>query len=620
MSSKFLDFLFGYESSEKKFEESHHVTLGKHFAAKIIGNSGRGRTKAIISHPVIKFFSHLHKSLACLPIKTYGAISLFFGISTLLMNFAEYYFQKLPDSPAFALIIGAIFTFVSIPLICIDCPLAEFLQKHTVTDTLFFEILCLRRIRKAEMIQIEFKWLFPIIIGVVIAAAGFILPLSIVLISIFALVIFSLALSSPEFMFVATIFSIPIFPLIPNSTTVLCVSVALMLISFAIKVIVGKRQFHFEQYDFIIIAFMLFVLISGIFLGGIQSFKQSLAFIMLTSTYFVASNIIVNRRVAEGFINVFLSSSIPTAIYAIINYYVSPAQNQAWLDSSFEGKINARATGTFGNPNIYAVFLLVVIIFSAIFAADKSIGKKRYLYIFPLIINTFAMVLTWTRGAWIALILSAAAYIVIRSRKCTKLMLIPIIALPLLILIMPASITDRFLSSFNPDDSSVSSRLSVLRSSLAMFRDNIFAGVGIGENAFSKEFLKYAEDSVTAPHSHNLFLEIGCEAGIFALILFIYLLIIRIRHRASYAKYVRNSSVDHFCTMSGTALFALLAFGMTDYIWYNSQMLVLFFAVFGIGSATLRISKNEYNEAILSTLDDDSDTAAEINISIGKRE
>ncbi len=617
MSSKFMDFLLGYESSEKKFKESYPVTIGKHFASKTVGGSGK-RVKALTSNPFIKFLSRLHKSLACLPVKTYGVISLFFGISTLLMNFAEYYFKKLPDSPAFALIVGAIFTAVSIPLICIDCPLFEFLQKHKITDTLFFEILCLRRIRKSEMINITFKWIFPIIIGIFIAAAGFVFPLGTVLIAVLALIIVSLALSSPEFMFTLIMFAIPIFPLFPHSTAVLSSLVALMFISFLIKVIVGKRQFHFEQYDFIIIAFMLFVLISGIFLGGVKSFEKALVFILLISVYFSVSNIIVNRRIAEGAVNVFVASSVPTAVYAIISYFISPSSHPEWIDPSFEGKIEARATGTFGNPNIYAVFLLAAIIFSAVFIMDKSLEKKRYIYILPLALNIFSLVLTWTRGAWFALILSAVAYAVIRSRKCTKLILFPIMALPISVFFTPAAVTERFLSIFNLEDTSISSRLSVMRSSLRMFWNNIFVGVGIGEEAFSEEFLKYAEDSVTAPHSHNLFLEIGCEAGIFALLLFVYLLIIRTRHRASYAKYVRNSSVDYLCTMSGAALFALTTLGMTDYIWYNSQMLVLFFAVFGIGSATLRIAKNDYIEAMLSSADDDTETSAEINITISK--
>ncbi len=618
MNSKFLDFLFGYEESEERFEESKLGSLGKHFSAKIIGGVGNAQAKSIFSHPFVKFISNINKALACLPIKSYGVLSLFFGITTMLMNFAEYYFEKLPSSPAFALIVGSVFTAIAIPLICIDSPLIEFLQKYRLTDALFFEILCLRRIRKNDVISIEFKWHFPIIIGIALAVLGFLLPLKAVLIALLALSLLSLTVSSPEFMFITTLFCLPLFPLMPYSTLILTLAVAATALSFALKVILSKRQFHFEQYDMALLCFSLFILISGIFNKDIASFEKAVSLIILVTAYFSASNIIVNRRIADNTVNIIIASSVPTAIYAIIDYFVSPEIHPEWLDPSFSGSITARATATFANPNIYAVFLIVTTVFSAIFALDKSLKEKRLLYAVPLILNLTALVLTWTRGAWIALIISVIAFAVIRSRACTKLLLIPILLIPVLLLFIPSSIKDRLLSAFNMSDSSVVSRLSVWRSSLRMFIENFFIGVGMGESAFSEEFLKYAEDSVTAPHSHNLLLEIGCEAGIFALLLFIYLLLIRVRHRASYARYVRNSSVDYLCTMSGTALFALLAFGMTDYIWYNSQMYVLFFTVFGIGSATLRISKSEYDDARLSHFGENSEASAQIDISISE--
>jgi putative inorganic carbon (HCO3(-)) transporter len=191
-----------------------------------------------------------------------------------------------------------------------------------------------------------------------------------------------------------------------------------------------------------------------------------------------------------------------------------------------------------------------------------------------------------------------------------------ILAIPVITVFIPEEISERFLSIFNLADSSIASRLSIWRSSIRMLSENIFTGIGMGTDAFSREFLKFAEDSVTAPHSHNLFLQIGCEAGIFALALFLHLLFLRMRHRASYARYVKYASVGSICTMAGTALFSLIIFGMTDYIFYSSSMTMLFFTVFGIGSATLRISKNEYEDAKVGGFGESSDTSAEILISI----
>ena len=193
---------------------------------------------------------------------------------------------------------------------------------------------------------------------------------------------------------------------------------------------------------------------------------------------------------------------------------------------------------------------------------------------------------------------------------------IPALILPVLFSFIPTAVIERFLSIFGTGDSSISSRLSIWRSSIDMFLDNLFVGVGIGTGSFSKEFLLFAEDSVTAPHSHNLFLEIGCEAGIFALLLFIFLLLVRIRHRASYAKYVRGSSVDNLSTVTGTAVFGLLVYGMTDYIWYSPVTYTLFWIIFGIGSSALRIAKAEHDELGSALIMESFSDAAQIDIAI----
>jgi O-antigen ligase len=230
------------------------------------------------------------------------------------------------------------------------------------------------------------------------------------------------------------------------------------------------------------------------------------------------------------------------------------------------------------------------------------------------------LLLTFTRGAWIAVVLALLGFILIRSRRAPKLLLVPAAAIPLGLCFIPSQYIDRFLSSFAIIDTSASYRLSIWRSSLRMFKDRIFIGVGVGEKAFNEEFMKYAEEGVMAPHhSHNLFLEIGCQLGIFALVLFVFLLFTRVRHRATYSLYVRESGVSSACTAAGVVTFALLAFGMTDYIWYSSPMSFLFWTVFGLGSATLRIAKADHDERYLSETSDSSAYEAATNIFIDSK-
>lgn len=612
MRSDLLDFLLGYERTDEKFESSTVKATERRFSARMLGGMGSTFAKKLLKSPFSIFVKGLARALASAEVCSYGAILLSFGAFTVLFDLMGYYFRVFESFPFTSLAVGVVFALISVPMLFVKQSLTSFLQSHALTDVFFFDILCLRRLRDEDTVRKAFPVAASIIIGAVLAVIGFLTSLPILFIILGALLFTTLSLSSPEFSLMVTLLVLPVIPLFGHTGLVLSCLIGVCAVSFFTKVAIGKRLYHFEQYDAILALFILFVLLSGIFNKGISSFLGALVIALLSLSYVITSNIIVNRRLADNAINLIVFSSIPTAVYGIIKYTVSSV-NEAWLDPAFS---TPRADATFGNPNIYAVYLLVTIVFSAIFALDKTRRKLIGFYLTSLVLNLTALVLTWTRGAWLALIIAALAFVIIRSRRTPKLLLLPVLSIPLLLLILPGSVIERLASVLNFEDTSIVSRLSIWRSSLTMLGDNLFSGIGIGWEAFADEFSKYAEDSVSAPHSHNLYLEIGIEVGIFALILFIFLLVIRVRHRATYAKYVRNSSVDFLCTMSGTALFALLAFGMTDYVWYSLAMYVLFWTVFGIGSATLRISRTEFDEAKLERASDHTDYAADISITV----
>ena len=101
----------------------------------------------------------------------------------------------------------------------------------------------------------------------------------------------------------------------------------------------------------------------------------------------------------------------------------------------------------------------------------------------------------------------------------------------------------------------------------------------------------------TAPHSHNLYLQIFVESGIFVLLLFLILLIVYARYcftRLS-SPMERNDRLllaGLFC-----GIIAVLAQGMTDYIWYNYRVFLMFWIVIGLTAALGRMIRREPKEA-----------------------
>jgi O-antigen ligase len=608
--------LFGYESSEAAFASSKTARAEKKLYSLLISGVGAGHLKKLFASPVSRFFKRLSDTLSHTTVRSFGALMLSFSIVNLLLNLSVYYAdESVTEIPLIVLVCSAIFGIIAIPLLAFDVPLPDALSSVRPIEFILFEVLCIKRTASKDSDSRPVPTLAMIFIGILIGVVGFFAPLAWVLTAILITVFAFMAMSSPEFSLMLTVFSLPFIQLLPHPTIILTVATAVSAISFALKVMLGKRNYHFEQYDVLILIFAAFILVSGVFNGGISSFENALVMAVLTLAYPLASNLISNRRLADNITNLIVASSAPVAIYAICSYFFLPAHPE-WMDPSFQGTIAARAVGTFSNPNVYAVFLLIACAFSAIFTLDKHRKRTKALHIAALALNLTALVLTWTRGAWLALILALIAAPIISRTKLPRLFLIPLVLVPAAITLFAPDVVARILSIFDLQDSSISSRLSVWRSSLAMLSDRPILGSGIGEKSFVERFLIFAEDGVTAPHSHNLFLEIGIEAGVIALFIFVLILLARLRHAVTYSAYTKRSSVGMISVAASVATFALLTFGMTDYIWYNSSMYFAFFAVFGINSATLRISRQEYGESMLFTGSEYSAYSASTDISI----
>lgn len=100
-------------------------------------------------------------------------------------------------------------------------------------------------------------------------------------------------------------------------------------------------------------------------------------------------------------------------------------------------------------------------------------------------------------------------------------------------------------------------------------------------------------------NSHNLFLELAAEAGAVALVALLAILLVRMRHRITYRRYLRHSDINLVSSAAGAAIIALLSIGAVSYIWQDLSVFYIFWCIFGIGSATLRIAKQENDDRVL---------------------
>lgn len=573
----------------------------KSFFSREISGSMSKDFKRITSTRTFQFFKRIAYLIAHVSSRVYGALLIAFGIVSTLIYFLGFSVDSSISTP----IIGICFCCISVPFLLMDKPLPILLQDFRVTDYLFFDFFCMKRHTVRENDR-SFPIIAAIVMGIVPAILSAFIPLWQIALAIGVIICVYVGMEAPEFIFLASLFALPYLRYIPNSEVWLCCAVAIAFVSFIRKVVYGKRVLNIEQYDIFIGLMMLFVLISGVFVKGIESFSGSVRMIILSLGYILAGNIITNRRLAERTVNSIVISGALASLTSIVQLMVAvlqPYTEQSEIDLSF---ILARADGM-------AVFLIAALVFS--FGMIKQAQmSSRVVYIISAALCLVSLVLSGEFFALLAVLFGLGVFAVMKHNKLAPVILPPLVLAPLLLLLLPNDWLD-FLFSHSPSIVSAENLFELWGNSLSAFLANFFVGIGIGSESFATEMA--ALGLFGHADSSNLLIEIGLEAGAFALIFFLAILIIRLKHRSRHYLYVRNSQVERLALLSGTCFFCLLSFGMVNYIWSEISAYYLFWCVFGIGSATLRVARKDYDDRVLYYEESSDVDSSVIDIEIG---
>ena len=94
------------------------------------------------------------------------------------------------------------------------------------------------------------------------------------------------------------------------------------------------------------------------------------------------------------------------------------------------------------------------------------------------------------------------------------------------------------------------------------------------------------------------------------------MLIVRLIHKVAYRRYVGSSHVRHLSTFASVAMCMLLVFGAVNYLFSDLVLNLLYWCVFGIGSAALRIAKREHDDLYGYFSDGRSSDASSIDVDI----
>ncbi|MEL4105664.1 O-antigen ligase family protein [Oscillospiraceae bacterium WX1] len=383
---------------------------------------------------------------------------------------------------------------------------------------------------------------------------------------------------------------IPAFlaPFLPTMALVCCVLVAFF--SYAVRLGTEPEMRSalspVNKYVLLFAAVYLIATMTSVTVSG--SIFTGLITVLFVLFTIVFNSAVTTKRQADFAVRLLVTAGAAVAAYGIYQYlFYTPETIGAWVDNDMFSDITNRVYSTLGNPNVLAEYLLLVTPFAAACALNGKTWLQRLFFAGCFVLMAVCMVVTYSRGGYIGLILAAAIFLVMLDARFILLGIAAIIAL---YFFLPQTVIERFASIGNMSDSSTSYRVSIWLGTLSMLKDYWFSGIGPGTAAFNLVYPAYGYNTISAPHAHNLYLQLICDAGILGIVLFLFMLFSYFRNTLAAFSKERDKSSRIYLAAAVSAICGYLLQGMTDYSFYNNRVTLLFWVVLALGLALARRS------------------------------
>ncbi len=349
-----------------------------------------------------------------------------------------------------------------------------------------------------------------------------------------------------------------------------------------------NERFRVGSIDFVLAIFMVLVILAEVFS---ISPSQSLESFIFYATCFLIVILIISSVKTPSDLNLLIVLMLVgvtiTGLISIWQYMSGSIKvNPSQTDINFSYGLK-RIPSTFGNPNVYAIFLIIMLPFFYSAVLNAKTLMRKLLLIAMAVPPLVALVLTGTRSAWLAVIISLFIVVFFKNRKLIPVfLLLGLMSIPLL----PASITNRIMTLTNiSNDTSTQYRLKIYESVMHVIKDFWFSGLGLGSDVFQKaynRYYKFTGQGVIA-HAHNLYLQIWLEMGIMGLLSFVWFTLRMIKKSIKAIFSDADKAVKNILIAGLAGIIGVLFMALAEYIWFYPRVMFIFWAVVGIMLAAL---------------------------------
>ena len=286
-----------------------------------------------------------------------------------------------------------------------------------------------------------------------------------------------------------------------------------------------------------------------------------------------------------------------TSVIGIRQLYAEPNQLARWSDNNSVAEGTVRIYSTLDNPNLLGGYLLPILPLAVVAVLRWRTLPRRLFALLSLVLGIVALVLTYSRGAWMGMVASLGLLGLLLAMRQTRhwppfwrrtlpLLLLVATAVALVVLVTQVEpLRVRVMSLVaGREDSSNNFRINVWTSVLAMINDRPWLGIGPGNTAFNLIYPLYQQPKFNALSAYSIPLELLVEAGLPGLLAGVALLFTAMRTGLLQGQ---GQGMLNLPSLAAVAAFAGLAVqGLTDTIFFRPEVqLVALFSLATLAAA-----------------------------------
>lgn len=263
-----------------------------------------------------------------------------------------------------------------------------------------------------------------------------------------------------------------------------------------------------------LVLYSVALIVSTAFSSDPAHSSRHLREILSLATLVAALALVRGEREVRRIFDLLIFSTVLVAIYGIVQYYFTAY-----------GELYNRIPGPFSHTMTLSG---VLVIGDFLLLARMAIGDgwRRPWSWAGLVLINWCLMLSLTRGAWVAAVFTVTALLLIRGRRFLRLYGAVLLMIMLFAFFGPDAGFERLRSIGDLRDVSTYDRLCMVDAARYMISERPLFGIGPG--MVKERYPIYRHPTApryTVPHLHNSFLELAAERGLVSLLAYLALMV-----------------------------------------------------------------------------------------------